>query len=85
MVWIAAAPERKNYIKDLLADMARQGTIRNIGKPTRGGCLGAGCANERQSIGSMIKPMKKKNSFVNQILALAHWLVIVKICANASQ
>lgn len=36
MVWIAAAPERKNYIKDLLADMARQGTIRNIGKPTRG-------------------------------------------------
>jgi hypothetical protein len=46
--------------------------------------LGAGCANERQSIG-MIKPMKKKKLFVNQILALAHWLVIVKICANASQ
>ena len=36
MLWIPGASERKKYIKELLADMARQGTIRNIGKPTRG-------------------------------------------------
>jgi ATP-dependent DNA helicase RecG len=51
MVWIAGAQERKKYIKDLLADMARQGTIRNIGKPTRGALwmLAAPMsANERQ-------------------------------------
>lgn len=35
-LWIPAASERKQYIKELLADMARQGTIRNVGKPTRG-------------------------------------------------
>ena len=36
MLWIPGGTERKKYIKELLADMARQGTIRNIGKPTRG-------------------------------------------------
>lgn len=35
-LWIPGAAERKKYIKDLLSDMARQGTIQNIGKPTRG-------------------------------------------------
>ena len=35
-LWIASATERKKYIKELLSDMARQGAIRNIGRPTRG-------------------------------------------------
>ena len=35
-LWIPGVAERKKYIKDLLSDMARQGTIQNIGKPTRG-------------------------------------------------
>ena len=35
-MWIPDAPKRKEYVKGLLAEMARQGTIRNIGKPTRG-------------------------------------------------
>jgi ATP-dependent DNA helicase RecG len=51
MVWIAGGQERKRYIKDLLADMARQGTIRNIGKPTRGALWTLAApmsANERQ-------------------------------------
>ena len=36
MVWIPGAAGRKKYIKELLSEMARQGAIRNIGKPTRG-------------------------------------------------
>lgn len=50
MMWIPGATERKRYIKDLLSDMARQGTIRNIGKPTRG------------AIWTLAAPMKSNNS-----------------------
>ena len=35
-MWVPDAPKRKEYVKGLLAEMARQGTITNIGKPTRG-------------------------------------------------
>jgi ATP-dependent DNA helicase RecG len=50
MMWIPGATERKKYIKELLSDMARQGTIRNIGKPTRG------------AVWTLAAPMKSKIS-----------------------
>lgn len=35
-LWIPETAKRRKFIKELLGQMARQGTIRNIGKPTRG-------------------------------------------------
>lgn len=35
-LWIPEVSKRRKFIKELLGQMARQGTIRNIGKPTRG-------------------------------------------------
>ena len=35
-LWIPELADRKHYVKVLLAEMARQGTIKNIGKPTKG-------------------------------------------------
>ena len=47
MMWFPDAARRKKYIKDLLWNMAQQGTIRNIGKPTRGAIWALASANEQ--------------------------------------